>query len=788
MITVSPDYLTWLLIGTAAALMAFYAYVLGREGRQDRRLSGGQILLLWMLRIGIASLALIALARPAYERVEREERPPVVSILVDESLSMDFPSSRDNPLAERSAGKLPPRYQVAQVATQKLTEKLSPTHRVQIYTFSDALRLLRAQAQGDSPTNDDLTAARNNLFAEHPSPTGGYSNIGDAISSALGELSGEKVSGVVVLSDGRQTGGRQLSEAAEQASAANVPVHAVTFGSEFPLRDLRIDEVIAPAEASLDDVLTFHVKVNNQISSALATRLTLSVKDAETETAEYAQIASRSVTLTRGEQMVTISTIPTKEGLMRYRLSLPHEEDEINLDNNSDELTVRIVKRTLKVLLIAGQPSREYLYMAPALLRDPIIDLSCYLQSADVDYTQQGNTVIQRLPATVKEWSRYDVAILFDVDPNGITTQQLAGLENMVSNGGGLMIIAGRSHGLAKLVQVHAARIRGLLPVEVNKNVHPNHDHVYSVPFHAVRTTQGRMHPVLLASADTDLNDRVWTSFEHLDFYWHHPVEGAKPKSIVLLERVGGSAGQDKTLMAIHRYVDGAVFFSAVDSLWRWRYPYESFDYDRLWTRVIRYLGEARLMGTQQQVSLATDRRSYAPGEDVQISLRVLDPALHAQLADQPIFAGIAPEAGDAYMVPLRPDAQNPGTWLGMYRARQLGTLAVRCRQIAPDADSEAKPLFDVSHSFQVKMQSLEDVDTSADLEGMRQLAAMTGGKYFDYRNMADVETLAEMIPTDPLVLTETTVEEVWDGSAFLALFLVLICSELVLRKWWGLL
>ena len=52
----------------------------------------------------------------------------------------------------------------------------------------------------------------------------------------------------------------------------------------------------------------------------------------------------------------------------------------------------------------------------------------------------------------------------------------------------------------------------------------------------------------------------------------------------------------------------------------------------------------------------------------------------------------------------------------------------------------------------------------------------------------ASVEDLARVIPADPQVLTEQMVVEVWDGSVLLALFLVLICMEWSLRKWWGLL
>lgn len=777
--------LIWIGIA-AAALLVFYTLVLAREGRTDGRLSAGQIALLWLLRVTVAGIALVALARPAVEHVRTEERLPVVPVLVDESLSMDFAASRENPLLQQFATSQRTRYRAAEQAVEQIQQQLSRTHRVRVYKFSDSLQLLKEIPHRTA--DDQPVMPGSEIFAGSDEPTGSYSNVGDAVTDALRDLAGEKVSGMVLLSDGRQTGGLELERAATAAADAGVPVHAVTLGTEFPLRDLRIDEVVVGAEASLGDVLTFHVKVSNQVNSSLATTLTLEEKDAENPASEYQQVASRQLNLARGQHLVSVPLIPDTEGVRRFRLSLPEQPDEVNLENNVAEVTVRIVKRTLRAILIAGEPSREFHYIVPALMRDPIIDLSCYLQSADVDYTQQGNSSIERLPGTVKEWGQYDVAILMDVDPNGITTQQLAGLENMVSNGGGLMVIAGRANGLAKLVQVHAARIRGLLPVEVDKNLHVNHDQVYDKPYRIARTSKGRNHPILMASANSTLNEQAWETFGQLDFYWHHPIQGPKPKAIALLERTGTSAGEDGTLMAIHRYVDGAVFFAGMDSMWRWRYPYESYDYDRFWTRVIRYLGEARLLGTQQQVSLATDRRTYSPGETVSIELRVLDPALMSQLAGQPIYVSINSEGQEEYMAPMQADPRGEPVYLGEYRARRVGTMMIRATQAAPDADSEAKPLFDVTHAFDVRMQSLENIDTSADLPAMQQVANTTGGLYFDYHTIGQLESLAAAIPADPQVLTETITEEVWDGWILLALFLVLVSIELSLRKWWGLL
>ncbi|MCX7804671.1 MAG: VWA domain-containing protein [Planctomycetota bacterium] len=767
--------IAFFLLILAAALALFYAWVYRQEARQARRLAPWQRATMQTLRIIVAVMAVIALGRPAVTLVRHETRLPVVPIVVDESVSMGFADSRDNPIVQANPPDRRRRYDTAQSVAETLQKKLSLTHRVKIFAFSDGTRLLKEIPMRERES--DPAMGREEMFQGAPNPTGEYSNVGDAINDVLRDLAGDRISGMVLLSDGRQTGGIPIKEAGAAAADARVPVHAVAFGTEYPLRDLRIDEVIADPEASLGDVLRFRLKIHNQISSPLDTKLTL--------LEEGQQVNERKLKLNRGDNMVEIATIPETEGTREFKLKLPVYEDEVDKENNEATVHVKIVKRTLRVLLIAGNPSREFLYLVPALLRDPVVDLSCFLQSADIDYVQQGNTTIERLPRSVEDWKKFDVVILFDPDPNRITTQQVAEMETMVRTGGGLMVISGRNHGLAKLIQVHAVKVRELLPVEIDKNALPDHFQYFERPFTSERTAVGRGHAVMRLDRDDKTNDAVWATFPKL--YWAHPVMGVKSQARVLLQK-GDGPGKGECLMAIHRYYEGAVFYSGIDCLWFWRYPSESYDYDRFWTNVIRYLGETRLKGTQQQVALSTDRHSYSPGEEVKITLRFLDPALMAQLEGQQILATVTGAQGERQIVPLRPDPKGEMFCAGSYRARRVGSMVVQARQAAPGGSSEAKPLFDVKTAFQVKMQSLEFRDTSGDLDAMRELASQTGGKYFDYRNMGEIEELAAAIPPDPQVLSKESQVEVWDGTTFFLLFLILIGAEWSLRKLWGLL
>ena len=185
---------------------------------------------------------------------------------------------------------------------------------------------------------------------------------------------------------------------------------------------------------------------------------------------------------------------------------------------------------------------------------------------------------------------------------------------------------------------------------------------------------------------------------------------------------------------------------------------------------------------------LSTDKKIYNPGEKVNLNLRLLDPALLEQLKGQQLFVKIETPEKEQSMVALRPDPTGEPVYRGEYMAKGAGSMLAECRQAAPGGDSQAKPLFEVKASFRVERVSLEDRNTSADIETMKALAEKTGGKAFDYKNMPTVNSIASLIPKDKQVITRDISTEIWDSLYFLLIFIFVVCLEWCLRKWWGLL
>ncbi|MDG4771605.1 MULTISPECIES: VWA domain-containing protein [Micromonosporaceae] len=158
-----------------------------------------------------------ALARPSIDTEESLERATVM-LAIDVSLSMeadDVTPSRieaAQQAAKEFVAELPEGYNIGLVAFAKSANVLvSPTKdRAAVSQAIDGLVLAEATATGE--------AVFTSLEAIRLVPTDG--------------AQGPPPARIVLLSDGYRTSGRSVEEAAAAASAANVPVSTIAFGTD----------------------------------------------------------------------------------------------------------------------------------------------------------------------------------------------------------------------------------------------------------------------------------------------------------------------------------------------------------------------------------------------------------------------------------------------------------------------------------------------------------------------------------------------------------------------------
>jgi Ca-activated chloride channel family protein len=177
-----------------------------------------------LLLAALAALA-VGLARPSVS-VSAERKQGTIVLALDRSGSM-------------LANDVPPdRISASRDAAQRFVKSLPDGFRVGVVTFSDTANALSAPSF-------DRTGVKRAIAGIQ---AGGGTAIGDAIESSLGLLgvnstvkakANQKGRAILLLSDGSNTEGIDISTAADAAKRAGVPVYTIALGTPNGVLDLQ---------------------------------------------------------------------------------------------------------------------------------------------------------------------------------------------------------------------------------------------------------------------------------------------------------------------------------------------------------------------------------------------------------------------------------------------------------------------------------------------------------------------------------------------------------------------
>ncbi|MEV6300782.1 VWA domain-containing protein [Actinoplanes sp. NPDC051861] len=184
----------------------------------------------WRRHVSAAAFLLMlgalaaATARPSVDTEQPLERATVM-LAIDVSLSM------------QADDVAPSRIEAAQEAAKAFVSELPPTYNLGLVSFAKAANVLV------SPTKDRsaVISAIDGLTLAEATATGeAVLTSLDAIRSVPSDgADGAPPARIVLLSDGYRTSGRSIEDAAAAASAANVPVSTIAFGTDTGVVDIR---------------------------------------------------------------------------------------------------------------------------------------------------------------------------------------------------------------------------------------------------------------------------------------------------------------------------------------------------------------------------------------------------------------------------------------------------------------------------------------------------------------------------------------------------------------------
>ncbi len=766
----------WVFVLVVVPLLLLVAWASYRR----EPLASAPRVLLSGLRFGALLVLFLVLCRPVVIERREEVHPAEVVLLLDDSASMQRRESYAGDDAARRAiqrltgGAANGREERVRLDLLRagVERELLPVlgakgYGVRMYRFSDTVTPLSNLA--------DLAGS------------GHATHLGDALAQVLATLRGRSITDVVVVSDGRVTGGLPVFDAARAANGTGIPVHTVVVGDTRPERNAVVELVEAPQNALEGDELAITVRVTGRGTQDETVQVVLD--ELFEDGSRPRTVVEEEVELSeRGRRVVLVAPpgrAASDSGKRRFRVSVPPLEDETLVDDNQREVTVPISREKIRVLYVEGYPRWEYRRLALDLLKraDENIEFQCFLLSATPDFPQEssaGLPPLQEVPTDRRTLlDSYDVILLGDVNPSEISPDParveefMASLREFVAGGGGLLFQAGEFENPRTFVLNDT--LRELLPIVVDTGTLHGFEGDTRLPFRPTLEDPANPHEIVRLHPDLEVNRELWEDEGGLSgFYWYAPVTRAKPGAQVLLRHPTDTSQRQERypLLVTGYYPAGRTMFLAVDSTWRWYWRYGKRYHEQFWRNSIRWLALGRLKSGDRRYRIETPRNSYDLDERIALEARALDEDYRP--SERPVLEGAWSDSeGREHELPLTAVSGRPGLYRGSFQPERQG-LHQAWIQVDGNRVSTTE--------FEVVLPSRESQNPSPDPEALAGLSALTGGRAV---GLAGLPELASEFPggeerREPI---SSRLRDAWDNWGTLLVALALLSAEWILRK-----
>ena len=743
----------WLLPVLLAALTALSIWLYRADRRSCGSLAGWTVTSLRILLLAFISFLLLD---PALVETVDDEKRGEVLVVVDTSPSMVIADAGEEGISRLAAA--------GRLLSSGWAEDLAGQFRLSFHTLSQKL--------------EELPGPPGKLEAA----TSPGTDLGAPVLQRALKSPREDLAGIILLSDGNHNASGDPRQAARSLGTLGIPIVAVGIGRTDPPPDVALEAVEAPAKVFRGDEISAEITLRS--TSIEVTELTVKVREGDSELGSF---------LIEDLPREGISHWPLRFRIDqpgRHKLSIGFEavRGEALAENNTAEVWIEVLDDKARVLYLEGSPRWEYRYLKNTWDRDEKISLDDFLVPAPPQ-----RKLPDGFPRTPDALFSYDAIILGDIEPGLLPGElQAALLEYTRKRGGTIVLVAGPA---AMPSAWQGTALEELLPVEL----------LLPPPGRELGAQLARKGaPLTLTAAGEEAeicrlvpgrqrNSELWELLPPPR--WYYPLKGTAGGSRLL-----ATVGSEKAPALVSREVGaGKIFYSGIDSTWKWRLRFGDLLYRRFWGQVIRWAVSEQLNAADDQVRLGTDKAIYRFPETIEISA-LIEPGADGDEENGLVDAVIQPaqQAAEApRQARLRLEAI-PGSG-GRYR----GTLEPR--QYAPLLAAPGTPGSGQGREFELTLDiaSLKNYSTREDRarilfalepaaeneslgifcnqENLRQLAELSGGAYVPLSGAAEVAThLPEKTRTVERTYSYAALDYPW-GMA-LAL-IALLALEWIARK-----
>ncbi len=786
---IGPHFWNFML-GAIILMLVWYVYQ--REGRSRRaRIS------LAVIRCAILGFVLFLLNLPVFTIVQSRTEPSVLAIMVDDTISMRVKDVATGANGAEPISRLDAVVRLLKRDDQELIKSLSKKHILRFYRFNrQAIPLFSLVSDtAEKKDGDDAKKEKGPDYApvikalEQLEPKGENTQVLNSLRSALEDLQGQRLAGVVLITDGRDTPKELVPEGMATLKNFGVKIYPVVIGTDKAPKNLSLEAINVQDAAFEGDIVNIKATVRG-VGFEPGHRVKVQAIDKRTKLplrrADGKPVEQDVVVENDKPQEVELQWKPEKVEVVDIDVEIVKEAGELDEDDNLRSTQVAVLDAKINVLYVEGYPRWEYRYVKNEMIRDQTVNISCLLTSADPTFAQEGDPAdpktnfpgpIKRFPESIEEIMKYDVIVFGDVDPRQFTDAQLQLVKDFVSKrGGGFGMIAGprfapvayRNSALEEILPVFISRVQEGRPASIKEGFRPD------------LTKDGADSSIFRFFEDKQKNANFIKNDIQPIFWFCQGIQAKPGVGEVYAQHPSVTApdGRKAPLLVLGRFGAGRTLFSAIDDSWRWRFYTGEAVFDTYWIQQFRYLARSKKLG-QRKLTFQTFRPSYELGEQVRLSLKVLDPQLLTQLPDQIPVEIDGNDGKAAYHQTLVKQEGQVDLYMASYTADKIGKFQAVLPPIAGGVESMNLP-------FEVNIPRLELSQPQVDRTLLTRLAAETNGKSYELDQAQahlamDIPSAAKQIPVE-------ISEPIWNKNRALILFVLLITLEWVLRKVYGML
>jgi len=692
------------------------------------------------LKFVVLALLLLAILEPFVNVSQILPRKSSLIILVDDSKSMSIQDAGSdsrigfvkNLLGDQTSG---------------LIEQLNENFKVRMYKFSADTDHLKEVGE--------LKAA------------GNASNLVEGLNFAADIGSGSDVSGIVLITDGADTGNEDPLETASYLHNQNLPLFVVGVGSETA-QDVELSKVAANHSAIENSVVELSALIKNTGSKNSEVELEL--------WEEGSIIKKQKVNLEGTATRTSMTFSPSKNGFVRYSLVVTGQVEETIKENNRKSFLIDNRKKRARVLFVEGHPRWDFRFIRRAINGDPSLAMVSLLRTGPEKYYIQGienkNKLKERYPKTKKELFEYDAIVFGSVEANFFTENELENTRAFVAERGGGFLMLGGPHSFAQ-GGYSGSIIEKLLPVELPYQ--NGSSGTFLDRYKLVLTPEGFRSSILQLSSSPEENREKWESLPELEGF--NSLGKAKPGATVLGIHPLSQRDNPKIILALQRFGRGRTMAFATSSSWHWqmRMHHEDMSHEKFWRQVLRWLA----FSSPDPIGCHTDKETYIPGEQVSLKVDARDSSFTV-IHDAVIKARIITPSGKSIEVPFHWSSNGKVAYIGKYHPEEEGTHVVEISVYS----SKGVYLGKAETAFLVEESKAEFTNAQLQTSLLKRIAEVSGGKYY-YQEEA--QRLPDELSVMESSYSRLVEHDLWDMPLLFLLAILLLSVEWYLRRSKGL-